>query len=132
LCFFEGTNVSAGRGTELQFQIYGSPFLTKSNFTFTPQANEGAKYPKYKNKICYGENLQNVANLKGLDLSYLIKAYKQNSSKEFFNNFFTKLAGTKKLQQQIEKGFSEDEINKSWQSDLISFKKVRTKYLIYK
>ena len=27
LCFFEGTNVSAGRGTVTQFQIFGSPFL---------------------------------------------------------------------------------------------------------
>ena len=29
LCFFEGTNVSVGRGTDMQFQIYGSPFLNK-------------------------------------------------------------------------------------------------------
>ena len=32
LCFFEGTNVSVGRGTEKQFQIYGSPFLSKDRF----------------------------------------------------------------------------------------------------
>jgi uncharacterized protein YbbC (DUF1343 family) len=132
LCFFEGTNVSAGRGTELQFQIYGSPFLTKSNFTFTPQANEGAKYPKYKNKICFGENLQKTEYLSKIDLSYLIKAHKQNSSKEFFNTFFTKLAGTKKLQQQIEHGLSEQEIRKSWENDLVYFEKVRKQYLIYK
>jgi uncharacterized protein YbbC (DUF1343 family) len=31
---FEGTNVSVGRGTENQFQIYGSPYL-KSDFSFT-------------------------------------------------------------------------------------------------
>ncbi|PQJ72392.1 exo-beta-N-acetylmuramidase NamZ family protein [Polaribacter butkevichii] len=132
LCFFEGTNVSAGRGTEMQFQIYGSPFLTKSNFTFTPQANEGAKYPKFKNQLCYGENLQEIGNLSKIDLSFLIKAYKQNTSKDFFNNFFTKLAGTKKLQEQIEKGISEQEIRKTWQKDLNAFKLVRSKYLIYK
>lgn len=39
LCFFEGTNVSVGRGTELQFQLYGSPYLTKGNFSFTPKPN---------------------------------------------------------------------------------------------
>ena len=131
LCFFEGTNVSAGRGTEMQFQIYGSPYLAKSEFTFTPQANEGAKYPKYKNILCYGENLQEVENLNRLDLSFLIKAYKQNTSNEFFNNFFTKLAGTKKLKQQIEKGVSENEIRKTWEKDLEAFKVVRSKYLIY-
>lgn len=131
LCFFEGTNVSAGRGTEMQFQIYGSPFLTKGAFTFTPQANEGAKYPKYKNELCYGEDLRKTEHLSKLDLSYLIKAYKQNTSKEFFNAFFTKLAGTQKLQQQIEQGVSEEEIRKTWEKDLIEFKKIRNKYLIY-
>ncbi|MCL7763763.1 DUF1343 domain-containing protein [Polaribacter sp. Z014] len=131
LCFFEGTNVSAGRGTAMQFQIYGSPYLTKSEFTFTPQANEGAKYPKFKNILCYGENLQQTENLNKLDLSYLIKAYQQNTSKEFFNSFFTKLAGTKKLQEQIVKGLSKQEIRKTWNKDLENFKVVRSKYLIY-
>jgi uncharacterized protein YbbC (DUF1343 family) len=132
LCFFEGTNVSAGRGTEMQFQIYGSPFLAKNAFTFTPKSNEGAKYPKHKNKLCYGENLQETKRLNQLDLSWLLKAYKQNSSKKFFNNFFTKLAGTQKLQQQIAEGFSEIEIRKTWQKDLEVFKEIRSKYLIYK
>ena len=132
LCFFEGTSVSAGRGTEMQFQIYGSPFLSKSDFTFTPQPNEGAKYPKHENKLCFGENLQEADNLKKLDVSYLIKAYNQNSSKEFFNNFFTKLAGTKKLQQQIEDHLSEEEIRKTWEKDLNEFKITRNFYLLYK
>ena len=131
LCFFEGTNVSAGRGTEMQFQIYGSPFLTENIFSFTPQTNEGAKYPKYKNKICFGEDLRTTKNLHKLDLSFLIKAYKQNSSKQFFNKFFTKLAGTEKLQRQIEQEMSEKEIQKSWKKGLETFKKVRKKYLIY-
>tara|TARA_B110000046_G_scaffold66856_1_gene74783 strand:+ start:94 stop:1326 length:1233 start_codon:yes stop_codon:yes gene_type:complete len=132
LCFFEGTTVSAGRGTEMQFQIYGSPFLSKSDFTFTPQPNKGAKYPKHENKLCFGENLQEAENLNKIDLSYLIKAYNLNSSKEFFNNFFTKLAGTKKLQQQIENHLSEKEIRKTWKKDLNEFKITRNFYLLYK
>ncbi|MBL4643639.1 MAG: DUF1343 domain-containing protein [Flavobacteriaceae bacterium] len=131
LCFFEGTNVSAGRGTNLQFQIYGSPFLTKNDFSFTPQSNEGAKYPKYKNKLAYGEDLTNYKHLSQLNLSWLIKAYQQNTSDKFFNAFFTKLAGTEKLQQQIEKGVSEKDIKKTWQKDLNAFKKTRKNYLIY-
>ena len=132
LCFFEGTNVSAGRGTEMQFQVYGSPYITKSNFTFTPQVNEGSKYPKYKKQPCFGEDLRTAKNLNKLELSYLLKAYQQNTSKEFFNNFFTKLAGTERLQKQIEQGLSEKEIRKTWVQDLISFKKIRKKYLLYK
>jgi uncharacterized protein YbbC (DUF1343 family) len=47
LCFFEGTNISVGRGTEKQFQIYGSPYLPKSNFSFAPKPNMGAQNPVY-------------------------------------------------------------------------------------
>ena len=64
-------------------------------------------------------------------MSYLIKAYKQNTDKKFFNDFFTKLAGTKKLQQQIEQGISEEGIRKTWERDLITFKRIREQYLMY-
>lgn len=133
LCLFEGTNVSMGRGTEKQFQIYGSPYLTKTNFSFTPKPNFGAKDPLYNGKECFGEDLTAYPKLKQLELKWLIKAYQNTSDKtKFFNGFFTKLAGTKKLQQQIESGVSEAQIRKTWQKDLETFKKMRTKYLIYK
>ncbi|MFH7005156.1 exo-beta-N-acetylmuramidase NamZ family protein [Flavobacterium bizetiae] len=132
LCLFEGTNVSMGRGTEKQFQIYGSPFLTKTNFTFTPKPNFGAKDPLYNGKECFGEDLTSYPKLTQLELKWLIKAYQNTSDKtKFFNPFFTKLAGTKKLQQQIESGVSENEIRKSWQKDLETFKKMRKAYLLY-
>ena len=132
LCLFEGTNVSMGRGTEKQFQIYGSPYLTKTNFSFTPKPNFGAKDPLYNGKECFGEDLMAYPKLKRLELKWLLKAYQNTSDKtKFFNTFFTKLAGTKKLQEQIESGTSEDQIRKSWQKDLENFKKMRTQYLIY-
>ena len=37
LCFFEGTNVSVGRGTTFPFQVYGAPYLKKYAFNFTPK-----------------------------------------------------------------------------------------------
>jgi len=132
LCLFEGTNVSVGRGTEMQFQIYGSPYLPKSDFSFTPVPNFGAKEPVYKNQLCYGENLTSIPKVSQLELKWLIKAYNSTSDKsKFFNSFFTKLAGTKKLQQQIIDGVSETEIRKSWQKGLNDFKEMRKKYLIY-
>lgn len=132
LCLFEGTNVSMGRGTEKQFQIYGSPFLTKTNFTFIPKPNFGAKDPLYNGKECFGEDLTSYPKLTQLELKWLLKAYQNTSDKtKFFNPFFTKLAGTKKLQQQIESGVSENEIRKSWQKDLDTFKKMRKAYLLY-
>jgi uncharacterized protein YbbC (DUF1343 family) len=132
LCLFEGTNVSMGRGTEKQFQIYGSPFLPKSDFSFVPKPNFGAKEPMHKDEICYGEDLSAVAKVDKLELKWLLKAYNETSDKtKFFNPFFSKLAGTKKLQQQIEAGISEEDIRKSWEKGLTNFKKMREKYLIY-
>lgn len=132
LCFFEGTNVSVGRGTDKQFQIYGSPFLPKTGFSFTPKPNLGAKDPMHKDLICYGEDLSSAEAVNEIELKWLIKAYKNTEDKsKFFIPFFTKLAGTKKLQQQIEAGFSERKIKKSWKTDLDRFKEMRKKYLIY-
>jgi len=137
LCFFEGTNVSIGRGTSNQFQVVGSPFfeLKSHNYTFTPQPNEGAKYPKHQNKVCSGYNLSQQQPLNALNLSWLIEFYKANKEhapkETFFTDFFTLLAGTKKLQQQIEAGLSEMEIKASWQNDLKDFKTMRKPYLIY-
>ncbi len=132
LCFFEGTNVNAGRGTNMQFQVYGSPYLiTESSFSYTPRSNEGAKYPKHKNIQCYGKDLRNEKKLQGINLSWLKSAYSENSKDPFFNAFFTKLAGTETLQQQIENNVSVKEIKASWKKGLDLFKKVRSSYLIY-
>ena len=134
LCLFEGTNVSAGRGTKMQFQIFGSPYLDKKNniFNFIPQKNSGSKYPKYENTICYGKNLENLKRQNKLNLSFLINAYKDSSNKsEFFNSYFIKLAGTEDLKNQIIKGVSENKIIESWQVKLDAYKEKRKKYLLY-
>lgn len=132
LCFFEGTNVSVGRGTEKQFQIYGSPFLSNFNFSFRPISNFGAKEPMHKDVLCIGEDLTKIEKVKRLELKWLLRAYADTSDKTvFFNDFFTKLAGTKKLQEQIVNGVSEKEIRNSWEADLNSFKQMRKHYLIY-
>jgi uncharacterized protein YbbC (DUF1343 family) len=132
LCFFEGTNVSVGRGTEKQFQIYGSPYLPKNSFTFTPLPNIGAQNPVYNGQECFGEDLSSIEKVNQLELKWLINAYTRTADKsKFFNPFFTKLAGTKKLQLQVENGASEKEIRKSWEKGLIEFREMRTPYLIY-
>lgn len=132
LCFFEGTNVSVGRGTDKQFQIYGSPYLPKGDFSFTPQPNLGAKDPLYKGVTCFGQDLTGHVQVDRLEIQWLISAYQNTSDKsKFFNSFFTKLAGTETLQQQIENGLSEKAIRESWKADLEAFKKIRKNYEIY-
>jgi len=132
LCFFEGTNVSSGRGTDLQFQIYGSPFLQQMPYSFTPKPNAGAKDPMNNGKLCYGEHLAQHQPVTRLELTWLLRAYRQSTNKEkFFTNFFIKLAGTDTLKQQIIAGKTEDDIRQSWQKGLADFQIMRTPYLLY-
>jgi uncharacterized protein YbbC (DUF1343 family) len=140
-CFFEGTVLSEGRGTDKPFQIFGHPTLPKNLFAFTPKPNEGAKSSKCFNQLCYGWNLSGTKEnvLKNLDgkiqLKYLIEAYKLFPQKDSFfltNNFFNKLAGNDVLMKQIKAGKTEKEIKRSWEKDLIKFKGIRKKYLLYK
>lgn len=134
LCLFEGTNVSMGRGTEKQFQIYGSPYLPKSDFTFTPKPNFGDKAPLYNGIECYGEDLSAIPRINRLEIKWLIKAYQttEDKSKFFDKRKFSIRAGNEKLQQQIEAGLSEEKIRNSWKEGLENFKKMRQQYLIYK
>ncbi|MFY0483821.1 exo-beta-N-acetylmuramidase NamZ domain-containing protein [Flavobacterium sp. PLA-1-15] len=132
LCFFEGTNISLGRGTDMQFQVYGSPYLPYSGFSFVPEPNVGSSNPPLKGMTCYGEDLRNVEKVTRLELKWLIKAYQENLDKpKFFTPFFTKLAGNKTLQFQIQAGMPEEQIRESWVLGLEEFKIMRQKYLIY-
>lgn len=136
LCFFEGTQVSVGRGTDFPFQVYGSPWLKNQEFSFTPKPTSGAKDPFLNGKICIGKDLRQFPEIKGkLDLSFVIDAYKNFDKKaqDFFlkNLWFDTLAGTDELRKQIISGTPEVEIRKSWQKDLENFEKIRRKYVLY-
>ena len=139
-CFFEGTTLSLGRGTEKQFQVIGHPKI-KSEYSFTPMPNEGAKDPPLNGQKCYGTDLSNVTTgsiiqSKKIDLSYLLEYYKKMTdlNEKFFldNNFIDKLAGSDQLRKQILAGKNEQEIKETWKPGLEAFHKIRAKYLIYK
>ena len=134
ICLFEGTDVSVGRGTDFPFQVYGSPNLPKTNFSFVPKPNAGSKWPKHQDKVCYGKDLRKVTPPTELYLGWLINAYKSYPASlkaKFFNNFFVKLAGTKSLQGDIEKAMPVKAIKAKWQKGIDRFKQIRKKYLIY-
>jgi len=140
LAFFEGTVFSAGRGTKRQFQIYGHPKYRDKSFHFIPKSRVGARNPKFKNRICYGVNLdkkslKSIRLKKQIELSFLIDAYKKYpNKKDFFlkNRFIDKLSGSNLLRKQIAKGLNESKIRTTWQKKLKKFKKIRKKYLIYR
>jgi len=139
ICYFEGTQISLGRGTNKQFQVLGAPNLNAGDFTFTPEPKPGAMNPPQLGKLCRGMDLSGLQELqikakKTIDLSYLIQIYRDYPDKESFflpGMFFDKLAGSSKLREMIQSGYSEQQIKDTWQPGLNQFKKLRKKYLIY-
>jgi uncharacterized protein YbbC (DUF1343 family) len=139
-CFFEGTVLSEGRGTDHPFQLFGHPSLPKNLASFTPRSKEGAKNPKLLNQQCYGWDLRGSADetLKKINnqiqLKWLIEAYRLFPQKDSFflkNNFINLLAGNDILMKQVRERKTEAEIRKSWEPSLNEFKKIRKKYLLY-
>ena len=135
-CFFEATPVSLGRGTSLPFQVYGHPNMTGYDFCFTPKSISGAKNPPQLNKLCHGVNLSNMSDeeiwKRGIDLSYVIDAYRNlNMDDHFFRPFFELLIGTDYVRKMIKAGKNADEIKAMWKDDVEKFKVQRKPYLLY-
>lgn len=139
LCFFEGTDISLGRGTEFPFQIYGHPTYTDTSFSFTPISIKGkSTNPPQLGVKCFGKDLstfpQNeLKNVTDLQLRWFLDAYNKTKVPSFFNadGFINLLAGNGKFKEQVLAGKSEEEIRQSWQADLDKFKQIRSKYLLY-
>lgn len=135
LGLFEGTSINAGRGTESQFQRFGSPHLDPAHFKFsyTPKPNFGAKYPKHSGKLCHGADLSGIIPPDKVDLQWLIEAYKYHDQTQpfFLNPGMERHAGTLAVQSQIEAGLDADAIRAGWQPALDAFRKIRQRYLLY-
>ena len=140
MCYFEGTTVSLGRGTDWPFQVYGHPDMTGYAFSFTPTSRFGAKTPPQMDKLCYGVDLHNLdaekVIAKGINLEYIIDAYRNltKGGHQFYlkSNFFDLLMGTTRVREMIAEGKSADEIKATWQDDVARFKTQRKPYLLYK
>jgi uncharacterized protein YbbC (DUF1343 family) len=137
LCFFEGTVLSCGRGTNFPFQVFGGPGMPDKGFSFTPQPGFGAQNPLHNGLVCYGTDLRNAIKDKlvpapQINLEWVISAYKDYPDKEkFFTKYFDTLAGGTDIREQIIKGMTADQIRSTWKPGLESFGKIRAKYLLY-
>ncbi len=135
LCFFEGTIVSVGRGTDKPFHLFGHPDM-RGDFSFTPESKSGASKPLLEGQRCRGLDLTEYAhafesNPRQLHLEWIIEAYQQLKDKTFFTNYFRLIAGDSQLQRDIENEKSADFIRASWVDDIRKFKEIREQYLIY-
>ncbi|MCF8277651.1 MAG: DUF1343 domain-containing protein [Flavobacteriales bacterium] len=139
ICYFEGTVVSEGRGTDKPFQQFGYPKMPNGNTNFTPKDIKGvATDPKFEGIDCAGTDLSvltedSLHNLAKMNLEWLISTYQAYPEKDKFfdKKFFDLLAGSSQLREQIMAGKSAEEIRESWQADLATFKTMREKYLVY-
>lgn len=148
LCFFEGTEVSCGRGTMSPFQMFGYPnFKRGIDYTVKPRKNEGAKYPKFENQECrflvltnqrFVENSREAVRITykkpKINWSYLWETYADYPDQENFildNLFIDKLAGTDSLRLALLNGWSIEQWTNSYAADLEAFKNLRKQYLIY-
>lgn len=135
ICFFEGTVVSLGRGTDKQFQVIGSPYTKYGPYTFTPVDKPGAINPPLEGQLCYGLDLSGITVQKqGLMLTYFFDFFKRATDKSKFflaTNYIDRLAGTDQLRLQLLAGVPEDKIRRSWEPQLNTYKQIRKKYVLY-
>ncbi len=137
ICFFEGTEISLGRGTPYPFQMYGSPLLPDRGFSFIPESLPESTNPPLLGEKCYGVDLRNAIEDKlvpspEINLQWIIDAYNDYPDKEsYFTPYFDRLAAGTTLREQIQKGMTADEIRASWKKGLEEFGKIREKYLLY-
>ena len=136
LCLLEGTVVSLGRGTDKPFQVYGHPDMEGCPYTFTPRSVPQATDPPLRDRLCHGFDLSSLPEdsirRRGLDLTYVIDAYRRlDMGDGFFTSFFELLIGVDYVRPMIRQGRTASEIRARWQEDVRRFKTLRKPYLLY-
>ncbi len=154
--FFEGTNLSEGRGTTLPFEVSGAPWiqpelllpivkdLENGSVQFRPFSTVPT-FHKWQGEMIGGVQIH-VTDRKtftpvrtGLGL---LMAYRTLDTEQFqwldppYEYEFQKLpfdilCGTDSIRCQIETGLDLDSIVSSWKSSLDRFKVIRKNYLLY-
>lgn len=154
-CFFEGVNISEGRGTDRPFQYIGTPWADAGKVAgllkgknikgadfkaveFTPKVTpNNARPPKFNNTVCKGVfiDIKDRKTYEPVKAGvYLLWAFKQVNpdSLQWKVKSIDRLAASPKLREMIDAGKSPEEIISSWKSELAEFGRIRQKYLLYK
>ncbi len=154
--FFEGTQVSEGRGTTRPFETVGASYINAieladvltslelSGVIFRP-INFLPTFQKFSNESCGGVFLHIIDRelfepvITGLAITKIIYELYPDSFKwkippyeyVYDRNPFDVIAGTTTIRESIEQGKSVNEIKNSWQTDIKEFNNTRMKYLLY-
>ena len=154
--YFEGTQISEGRGTTRPFEIVGAPYIDAQLYadaltllelpgTIFRAINFLPTFQKYAGQNCGGVFLHVAERnlfepvITGLAMiKTIFDLYPENFEwknlpyeYEFDRNPFDVIAGTLKIRKFFEEGKSISEIKDYWQNDLIQFSKLTRQYLLY-
>ena len=153
-CFFEGTNLSEGRGTLHPFEEVGAPFADGNKWAdrlnqigmpgvrfagirFTPDSIPSVvDNPKYRGLECGGIRVE--VTDRNVYEPVKTSVYMLSTARLLFPNEFRwkagwidKLAGTPVLRESIESGMSPDRIVERWKKEVDRFRAERKQYLLY-
>jgi len=145
--FFEGTNLSEGRGTTRPFEFFGAPWidgfeLARSLNTlglpgvvfreqwFTPV------FSKFKGELCGGCQLHvtDRGSYRSLETALaVIKTVRDAYPGQFrfHESYFDKIMGTTSVRKAIEAGKGIPEVAAAWADGLAKFADQRKPYLLY-
>ncbi len=153
-CFFEGTNLSLGKGTPLPFELLGAPWLDGQAWAETLNALDypGAIfraayftpwYGDYAGEACGGVQIHVLEReifepvKTGLKMIEVVRILYPNQFKWRYSEearspyWFDQLMGTNKVRIQIEAGITMEAISASWQPALEAYETMRSHYLLY-
>ena len=154
--YFEGTQVSEGRGTTRPFEIVGAPYINSNQYAealnslelsgvtfraieFLPTfqkhggVNCGGVFLHVLDRAAFKPVITGVAMVKTCFDLYSEEFKWKNPPYEyvFDRNPFDVIAGTTGLRESFEQGVELSEIEKSWKEDENSFRSLREKYFLY-
>ncbi len=150
--FFEGTNLSEGRGTTRPFELVGAPFL---DYHWGDRLNEhrlpGVEFReayfvptfnKYVDKTCAGVQVH-VTDPRAYQpirtaVAMLVEAKRYEDFTWRYDTFdperpywIDKLSGSPRLRTMIDAGADADEVVGAWREEVEAFETRRRKYLLY-
>lgn len=154
--YFEGTQVSEGRGTTRPFEMIGAPYINSKLLADAMNSLDlnGAKFTdinflptfqKHSNTNCGGVFIHVLDReafepvITGIALVKTIHDFYKSDFKwkmppyeyVFDRNPFDVISGTMKTREQIERGISINKIKTSWEEELNRFKEMKDEYLLY-
>lgn len=160
MCFFEGVQVSEGRGTERPFLQIGAPWspdaarqvvdrlrsrelagIEVDTIAFTPRSMpQAAPSPRFEGQKVFGFELT-VTDRRAVDplrvgihaLEVMYDQARSQGDTSFISRpeHLTRLAGTDRLVRLLEDGVSADSIIASWRESVTAFRKRRASALLY-